>query len=352
MNDARSQAKDAATRGQKPGARTDVEVEAIAHRAVLRFDMMRAPFATASTGELYRAAIEMAAWADSRAVGMVGFSEHHLSRGGFLPSPFSMAAAVAARSERISIGIAALLLNLYDPLHVAEQIATLDLVSQGRFSVTIGLGYREVEYRAFGADWDRRGALLEEKIEWLLRALRGERVAHRGVEIELEPLPASPLLGVVTLGGNSVPAARRAGRLGLVFCPSVDDTELGRAYREASERHGNGPGFVVYPNAPSTTLIDEDPDRAWSEIGPYLLHHAEVYGSWSHPTRRAYAVATGRTLDALRAEGKYRILTPEEAARALRETGSLHLAPITAGLSPDIGWRTLELFATKVEPAL
>jgi alkanesulfonate monooxygenase SsuD/methylene tetrahydromethanopterin reductase-like flavin-dependent oxidoreductase (luciferase family) len=321
-------------------------------KAVLRFDMMRAPFARCDAGELYRTAIEMSAWADPRDVSLIGFSEHHVSEGGFLPSPFSMAAAVAARTESISIGIAALLLNLHDPLHVAEQIATLDLLSNGRFSVTIGLGYREVEYRAFGADWSRRGLLLDENLETVLGALRGERIHYRGTELRLEPLPASNLIGLVTLGGNSVPAAKRAGRLGLVFCPSVDDVRLGAIYREESERHGHGPGYVVYPNEPATTLIDEDPDRAWAEVGPFFLHHAKVYGAWSHPTRRAYAVARGQSVDELRAEGKYRILTPEESVRALEETGSLHLCPITAGMEPSLGWKTLELFESRVEPLL
>lgn len=314
--------------------------------------MMRAPFATVPSSELYRAAIEMSAWADAHAIGLVGFSEHHVSEGGFLPSPFSMAAAVAARTERISIGIAALLLNLYDPLHAAEEITTLDLLSKGRFSVTVGLGYREIEYRAFGADWDRRGALLDENLDLLLRALKGTRVARRGAEWQLDPLPESSLLGLVTLGGNSAPAARRAARFGLVFCPSIDDEELGRIHREESERLGKGPGYVVYPNAPSTTLIDEDPDRAWAELGTYLLHHAEVYGGWAHPNRRAYAVSVARSVESLREEGKYRILTPDAAVRALEEDHSLHLAPITAGIDPAIGWKTLELFESKVEPQL
>jgi len=321
-------------------------------QAVLRFDMMRAPFAKTSAGGLYRAAIEMSAWADSHRIGLVGLSEHHVSEGGFLPAPFSMAAAIAARTESISIGVAALLLNLYDPIHAAEQIATLDLLSRGRFGVTVGLGYREIEYRSFGADWSRRGALLDENLEILLGALRGERVVHRGVESKLEPLPESQLLGLVTLGGNSAPAARRAGRFGLVFCPSVDDPDLGRIYQAESQRHGNGSGFIVYPNAPATTLIDEDPDRAWAEVGPFLLHHAKVYGGWSHPNRRAYAVAKGRSAEELRVEGKYRILTPQEAADTLLETGSLHLAPITAEIDPEFGWRSLDLYASKVEPLL
>ncbi len=317
--------------------------------ALLRFDMMRAPFATASAGDLYRAAIEMSAWADRRKIGLVGLSEHHLGDGGFLASPFSMAAAVAARTESISIGVAALLLNLYDPLHAAEEIVTLDLLSRGRISFTVGLGYREVEYQAFGADWAGRGKLLDENLRVLIGLLRGERVSTRGMAIHLATLPESKLMGLVTLGGNSIRAAKRAGRLGLVFCPSVDDTELGQSYREESERCGNGTGFVVYPNAPSTTLIDEDPDRAWSLFGPFFEHHAKIYSGWAHPTRRAYAVPKGRTASELRAEGKYRILTPEQAATALKETGSLHLCPLTAGIDPALGWKTLELFESKVE---
>ncbi len=318
--------------------------------AVLRFDMLRAPFARASAGELYREAIEMAAWADGRRISRVGFSEHHVTEGGFLPTPLTMAAAIAARTESVGISVAALLLNLHDPLHVAEQIATLDLLAKGRFSVTLGLGYREPEYRVFGADWPGRGALFEENLGVLLAALRGERFVRHGVESTLAPLPESPLLGLVTLGGNSPVAARRAGRLGMVFCPSIDDPELGRIHRQASERAGHGPGFVVYPNAPATTLIDEDPDRAWSEVGEYLLHHSCEYSSWSHETRRAYAVSKEQqSVESLRAEGKYRILTPDEALRALDETGSLHLAPITAGIDPEIGWRSLELFDAAVQ---
>ena len=140
--------------------------------------------------------------------------------------------------------------------------------------------------------------------------------------------------------------------MGLVFCPALDDPGLEKAYRDASRRAGNGQGVFVSPNAPATTLIDEDPDRAWSEVGPFLLHHAETYGAWSHPDRRAYAEARGRSVEALRKEGKYRILTPEEAARALVDRGSLHLAPLTSGIDPGFGWGTLELFESRVEPLL
>ncbi|HEB89580.1 MAG TPA: LLM class flavin-dependent oxidoreductase, partial [Deltaproteobacteria bacterium] len=305
-----------------------------------------------SAGGLYREAIEMAAWADRRRIGLVGFSEHHVTPEGFLPAPFPMAAAVAARTRRVRISIAALLVNLYDPIHLAEEIAVLDLLSQGRFSVTLGLGYREIEYRAFGIDWADRGRRLDGNLEILLAALRGESFVRHGVEMALAPLPASPIPGLVTMGGNSVAAARRAGRSGLVFCPALDDPELVAAYHEASRSAGNGEGVLVSPNSPATTLIDEDPDRAWAEVGAFLVHHAETYGAWAHPDRRAYAEAKGRSIETLRDEGKYRILTPEEAARALRETGSLHLAPLTSGIDPRFGWKTLELFESRVEPLL
>lgn len=319
---------------------------------ILRFDMLRAPFADSTNGALYRAALDMCAWADRYEIDGIGLSEHHITKEGFLPAPLTMAAAIIARTHRVAVSVGALLANLYDPLHLAEQIATLDLISEGRFGVAVGLGYREVEYQAFGIDWLKRGELLTRNVDLLVRALRGETIVVRGVETRLAPLPESNVMRLVAIAGNSAPAARRAARLGLALLSAIDDPEIGRVYSDECKLAGFESGGVIYPNQPSTTLIDEDPERAWAEVGPYLLHHARTYAEWAHPNRRAYAESKADTLGELRREGKYRILTPDEAIQTIRESGSLHLAPITAGIAPEIGWRTLELYASKVLPQL
>src|ERR687893_2814439 len=104
---------------------------------------MRAPASgPASPAELYGASLDMAAWADRVGIGSIVLSEHHGAEDGFLPSPVVAAAAIAGRTEHITITIGALLLPLHDPVRVAEDLAVLDLLSRGRVSTVLGLGYR------------------------------------------------------------------------------------------------------------------------------------------------------------------------------------------------------------------
>lgn len=123
-----------------------------------RYDF-RAPGAdSGDRRELFARALEQATYVDQQGRDLLALSEHHASDDGYLPSPLTVAAAMAARTERISISIAALLVNLYDPIRLAEDIAVLDHLSAGRISYTLGLGYRPEEYAALRRPWATRGA--------------------------------------------------------------------------------------------------------------------------------------------------------------------------------------------------
>lgn len=319
---------------------------------VLQFDMRACADAPDSASQRYRACIEMIRWADEQPVSVVGFSEHHNTPDGFLSSPLMMAMAAATVTRRVAINISALLLPLHDPIRVAEDIAVLDLVSKGRFMATLGLGYRELEYRTMGVDWAARGAVFDEKIAVLLRALSGESFEYRGTPVQLNPAPTGPARALVCIGGNSPAAARRAARFGLLFAPPVDDPALQAVYERECERCGFGNGMVIFPNEPSLTVLAEDPDRAWAEHGRYFLYDARAYRSWAHPSRRAYAESAADSLEALRAEGKYAFLSPAQALARLSDRGSLNLAPLCGGMPLDVAWRSLELFASHVAPRL
>ncbi len=316
---------------------------------VLRFDMRSAPQCTDPPAERYRAAIEMAEWADQNAVDVIGLSEHHDTGDGFLSAPLQLAGMMIARTRRVRISVSALLVPLHDPLRLAEDIALLDLVANGRFSATCGLGYRENEYACFGVDWERRGKVFDEKLDALLRALGGEVVEFNGSATQLQPAPTSPIPLLLNIGGNSKIAARRAARAGLFFCPAIDDPALEDSYWAACREYGFKRGFYISPRAPSTTFISEDPEQCWKEIGPYLLYDATAYGAWRHPTRRAYAESFASDIEELRSEGKYRVLTPAQAVKTVQDTGSLHLAPLTGGVPLDAAWRSLRLFEQAVQ---
>lgn len=317
---------------------------------VLRFDMRSAPQCRETPAERYRAAIDMAAWADRNSVDVVGLSEHHDTTDGFLSAPLQLAGMIAARTNRVRISVSALLVPLHDPLRLAEDIALLDIVAAGRFSATCGLGYRENEYASFGVDWTRRGEVFDTKLDILVRALKNEVINYNGISTRLNPAPVSPIHLLLNIGGNSKPAARRAARLGLFFCPALDDPELEKTYFTACREYGFTHSVCISPRAPATTFISEDPAQCWKAIGEYLMYDATAYGAWRHPNRRAYAESFASSVEELKQEGKYRVLTPEQAIQTVLESGSLHLAPLTGGVPLDIAWRSLQLFEDAVQP--
>lgn len=129
----------------------------------LRYDL-RAPSFAAPAAALYRAALEQCAWAEDHGFAMVTLSEHHGADDGYCPSPLVMAAAVAGRTRSLRVLIAALVLPLYDPIRLAEDLAVLDLASGGRVDLILGAGYRPEEMAMFGRRMSDRAALLEEGI--------------------------------------------------------------------------------------------------------------------------------------------------------------------------------------------
>lgn len=316
---------------------------------VLRFDMRSAPQCKETHSERYRTTLEMAEWGDRNSVDVIGLSEHHDTADGFLSAPLQLAGMMVARTKRVRISVSALLVPLHDPLRLAEDIALLDLIAEGRFSATCGLGYRKSEYACFGVEWDRRGKVFDEKLDVLVSALKGDVVHYNGCTTELNPRPLSPVHMLLNMGGNSKVAARRAARLGLFFCPAIDDPVLEEAYSAACHEYKFNSGFVISPRAPSTTFLSEDPVQCWKEIGDYLMYDATAYGAWHHPNRRAYAESFASNIEELKIEGKYRVLTPEQAIQTVQETGSLHLAPLTGGVPLDMAWSSLKLFEDRVQ---
>ncbi len=126
----------------------------------IRYDLRVPPFATTTHAELYAACLDQCEWADKLGLDIVVLSEHHGVEDGFMSSPVTLAAAVAGRTRTIQINIAAILAPLHDPVRLAEQLATVQLVSGGRLSVVAGLGYRQEEFDMASVDRKRRGTLL------------------------------------------------------------------------------------------------------------------------------------------------------------------------------------------------
>ncbi len=323
--------------------------------ATLRYDLRQPDFAKQMLAERYATCLDQCAFAEGRGVGMVVVSEHHDVDDGYLPSPLILAGAIAARTRTMSINIGALLVPLHDPLRLAEDLAVLDLLSQGRVSAVAGLGYREEEFAMFGIDRSRRGKILDEALDVLLLAWTGEPFEYRGRTVRVTPKPLTQPHPTLLVGGSTEVAARRAARHHLPFMPAVGDVALKEVYRAACDEAGFAGGYVVLPSGPGFVHVTDDPERAWAQIGPFALHEAQSYAAWQRDGQRSNVTTHATTVQELEESGIYWVVTPDECverAAAMRPSAALTLHPLMGGMDPQLGWESLELFVDKVLPRL
>ena len=319
---------------------------------ITRYDFRAPGEALGRQHEMFGRCLEQVGYVEEHGQNAIVISEHHATDDGYLPSPLVVASAVAARTSTISISIAALLANLYEPLRLAEDIAVLDHLSGGRVSYTIGLGYRPEEYAMFDAGWENRGRRIEEVIEVLQQAWTGEEFEYDGRKVRVLPTPSND--PVLFYGGGSPAAARRAAKLGLHFQPQVADPSLKSLYQDECRAHGREPGFVLLPPpGPGTVFCAEDPDRFWAEYGEHLLADAMAYRAWSG-TKNTMITDDSSTVEELRAGSRYLVLDPDEMIRQCRERElrAVSCHPLCGGMPEEPSWESVRLICEQVAPAL
>jgi alkanesulfonate monooxygenase SsuD/methylene tetrahydromethanopterin reductase-like flavin-dependent oxidoreductase (luciferase family) len=316
----------------------------------LRLNMTGAEADPALRAKRYQTAIDMAAFADQQGFSSVNVEEHHVAENGWLPSPLTMAAAIAARTERCSIGVMALLVSLYDPIRLAEDIAVVDLLSGGRLNFVAGMGYREIEFHIANKPFAERGLWMDHVLETLLKAWSDAPFEYQGKMINVTPKPFSRPHPTFLVGGMSKPAARRAARLGLPFAPPVADPALEAYYYEQLKLHGKK-GFTHSPPADFSVLfIHQNPDQAWNELGQYFLNEVIEYSSWKTEGVNRPLEFSSDSIEALRAEKRYEIITPQECQQRHRSREDFFAAihPLIGGMPLDHAWECLHLYNDQV----
>jgi alkanesulfonate monooxygenase SsuD/methylene tetrahydromethanopterin reductase-like flavin-dependent oxidoreductase (luciferase family) len=312
----------------------------------LRFDM-RAPSFGAPASELYAAASDMAAWAETRGCLAAVLCEHHCADDGYLPSPLLLGSAIAARTKQLLLNLV-IILPFYDVARLAEDMSVLDHLSGGRASYVFGIGYRREEFDHFGLSLSDRGRLADEKLALLRRLLSGEIVEHDGRRMRVTPPPRTPGGPTIMWGGASLAAARRAGRNGLGLMANGEVPGMREAYDDACRRNGHKPGFVLIPKRDAATncFVAEDVDAAWDEIGTYLLHDAMAYGEWNPDNTVSANIAQAKTVDELRRQATtHVILSVDEAGQRVANGEVMNLSPLCGGMPPEIAWPYLKRFA-------
>jgi alkanesulfonate monooxygenase SsuD/methylene tetrahydromethanopterin reductase-like flavin-dependent oxidoreductase (luciferase family) len=318
---------------------------------VLRFNFASPQGDPRKQSELISAAFELAQWGESRGITTVSVDEHHVTGHGWSCNPIMAASMFLARTSNLIASVDCALGPLWNPVRLAEDIALVDNMSRGRLHTTVGLGYRAVEFDSMGVDFSRRGRLMDGLVERMLSIWSGAD-ADAGVCTGTWTRPHPPLY----VGGGSRATARRAARFGLPLSLADHLPEVADHYRELCAEAGIRP-FVIMPGPVNRGMIflHEDPDRAWSELGEWILWEAVTYGGWSADERSLMHLPGIRTLDEVKASGRYRFLTPDQLIAEVREAqdyGPLVLHPLVGGMPVEEAWRSVQLLTDKVLPAL
>lgn len=318
----------------------------------------RNPDPERSFGSFYAEVLDQIGWAEQKGLDSVWLTEHHFCDDGYSPSPFVLGSAIAQRTSRMRIGTNLIVSPLHDPVRLAEDAATLSLLSGGRFDLGVGQGYWVREFEAFGRKVTQRPSLLEEGVEVIRRAWSGSAEGFEGKRYRLPPLPVTPAPETapqLLVGAMADVAIERAARIGDGFLSTQNAHH--RSYLDALERLG-GPVADARIYAGQWAIVAEDPEKVWAQIGQHALYQLNEYISWGAfgpPETTPRFTDPAQIVEA----GAYQLMDAEAAithfGELLRETPQIrdvHFWAMLPGEPVDSGSERIEYLADKVVPAL
>ncbi len=322
----------------------------------LWYDFRNPAPTTRSFEHLYAASLEQMAWAEDLGFDSIWLTEHHFCEDGYAPSPMVVAAAIGQRTKRMRIGTNLMLLPLADPLRLAEDSATLSILTGGRFDLGVGLGYRQLEFDYFGRKLSHRPSLMEEGVALLRQAWQGQTINHQGKRYQIDGLSVHPVAESpprLFMGGMAEPAIARAARLGDgflstggighdVYVKALED--LGRPRSEGAICAGNW------------AIIAEDPEAEAAKVGEHVLYQTNQYVSWGAFGPPDQVPLFPDAESAIR-DGLYELWDAEQAVTGLvdmltayPEIIDVHFWAQFPGESIESGSRRMEYIANQVLP--
>ena len=327
--------------------------------------------------------VELAVQADRLGLDSFWLGEHDFSRHGILADTMVMASHIAAKTERIRIGTAVIVLPLHNPVRVAEQVAIVDHLSGGRIDVGVGIGYQRREFAGLGIDIDEARARFVEGLEVMIHAWTSETLVYEGeytrltaeddVQVYPKPLqrPHPPVYQAVSTTPSSVELAASRGVPIIVGGPT---DVLGRApqvialWREKMREHGNDPEGYDLPCLQNVFVAETDEaahteieriDSAWGlkvlqQVGSPIGRDGsspEGYEQWVERWQQRTRAAG----DPTRTEIPQLFGSPETVAGQVEELRRQGIENICGrftipGIPFDRVQCSMELFATEVAP--
>jgi alkanesulfonate monooxygenase SsuD/methylene tetrahydromethanopterin reductase-like flavin-dependent oxidoreductase (luciferase family) len=312
--------------------------------------------------ELYAQTLEFITWTESIGFEGAWVPEHHGAEDGYAPSPLITLAAIAARTNTIKLGSAIALAPLYHPVRFAEECAVLDILSNGRLEMALAVGYRRREAEAYGVDFAARGRRVDEFLEIVLRLWAGETFSYQGKHFSLKnaSIMPTPTRGHVPLyiGGFTDKALERTAKYGDGYFGNEEICEL---YFDKLRACGKDPASALIRIPGLFVVVAHDPEKALHELAPHFHYVNNAYGAWLNEDRASTgfgdaALLKPMTLEAFKASGTLRVLTPGQAIdmfnTMLTKTPVEHfMMMLPPGLAPAKFAPYAEVFAREVIPA-
>ena len=327
----------------------------------LIYDFRNPPQWRKPWAQFYDELLEEIVYAEQLGYDHVWITEHHFIDDGYTPSVLPIAAAIARLTSRIRIGTWVLLLPLHNAIRVAEDAATVDILSNGRFDLGVGLGYRLEEFAGFGVDRRHRAAIMDESLEIITRSLNGETVSLDGRHYQVRNVRVTPppiqQPFPLWIGARSAAAARRAARFRANLM-IVADRPVYDAWAEALREQGDDPSdFDVLLSAGG--FVTDDPEALWEELKPHQRYLRDTYGQWYHDAsdlgeQDPLGQLLRQTDEDLRA--RFVAGSADEVAAAIERTLSwipadhVITSPVPPGASRELARRSIEIFAQEVIP--
>lgn len=319
---------------------------------------------------------DQAVYAEELGMRSAWIGEHHFNRRGCVPVPSLVLASIAAATSRIRLGPAVVVLPIHHPIHVAEEWASLDQLSNGRVDFALGRGYDSHEYAPFGTDFQASAEIFAEGVELLARCwnengpVSFEGRYYRVENIELCPRPKqrpfTPFIG--SFSRYSMQVAARYG-WNIMFAPFAASLVFGglaqavEAYREVCAEAGKQPGRVKCSYFVHIGEKPEDETYGSERLVDYFtlsgLRSQKTMGA-KLPATMAYYQKIGQALTGLKAEdlGAHSILlgSPARIIDTLKGVDAAGIEEVILyfnyGRKPDAMVREqMDRFMAEIAPA-
>ncbi len=311
--------------------------------------------------QLYNEIIDQIVWGEENGFDDIWLSEHHFIEDGYSPSLLPIAAAIASRTKKIHIGTSVMLLPFHNPVRMAEDAATVDVISGGRFELGVGVGYKVEEFESFAISSKERGARTNEGLEIIRRLWEGETLTFEGkyytvTKAKLTPEPIQQPRPPIWVGGFTPPALRRAAKYGDGYIGVGPLKEAYERYVTALEKVGKSTTDIRLAGGYFWLIPSEDPDKTWNEAAEHVRYQVNAYAEWSEKAGMPLFPKLPDT-DALRESGLFQVVDVDTCIQMIRdyalETPLTHYYSWTLPPGLPASWIQphLELFTSKVIPA-